>query len=165
MSKLWRIVVAVVVVIVVLVFVYKAAFRTPEPVIEPDRPEQSQKVEQKVEQPVADGNLSVEERLAKRKEARMKRAEELRDARSAESPVKIEDTKPTGSGRLYRRILLENKIATARTADYKRMVDYSRKLLTEYPNTPQATEIKKLLAQLPPQEKKKYSITKEEMGP
>lgn len=159
MSKSQRKIVVFVLVIVVLIFLYRSVFHTPEPAIEPSTVESTRQLETRFD----DSNSGIQQRLEKRMEERLKRAEELRGKGAGQFPVKIEDKKHTEAVRLYRRALTESKIAIERTADYKRMVDYCRWLLREYPDSPQAVEAKKLLGQMPARDREEYNITENEI--
>lgn len=157
MSKSVVKIAVVVGVILVLLFLGRLFYYTPEPVIGPESLEQSSQHEQ-----VDDGRLGIREELEKRREGRSKRSagsvERIPES-LAGSELNLE------SERLYRRALLEGKIAMERTGDYERMVGYCRQLLKEYPDSSQAVEVKKLLGQMPLEEREKYNITEEETGP
>jgi len=151
MSKLWQKIAIFVLVIAVSISLYRVAYHTPA--VEPGTAEQ-----------VDDNNLNLQQRLTKQLEARTKRAEELREKGVDDFSATIEDRKHLGAERLYNRALFESRIAMDRTGDYKKMVDYCRRLLSEYPDSPQAVEAKKLLGLMPAEDKEKYNITEEEMG-
>ena len=151
MSKLWQKIAIFVLVIAVSISLYRVAYHTPA--VEPGTAEQ-----------VDDNNLNLQQRLTKQLEARTKRSEELREKGVDDFSATIEDRKHLGAERLYNRALFESRIAMDRTGDYKKMVDYCRRLLSEYPDSPQAVEAKKLLGLMPAEDKEKYNITEEEMG-
>ena len=77
--------------------------------------------------------------------------------------VEGEEVNPQAE-KLYQMAVIESKIARKPMMTYKKMVDYCRQLIQDYPDTKYAKRARQLLRQMPERERRKYNVTNEEMG-
>lgn len=64
---------------------------------------------------------------------------------------------------IYQMAETESKIAR-KIMSYKRMVDYCREILRDYPTSPYAEKARELLRQMPERHREMHNVTNEEMG-
>jgi len=65
---------------------------------------------------------------------------------------------------LYQMALVESKIAKKPFMTYKRMVDYCRQIIQQYPDSSYAPKARELLRQMPQRYREQYNVTDEEIG-
>ena len=63
---------------------------------------------------------------------------------------------------LYQFALSQKRMA--HVTGYKPMVDECRRILNEFPDTPEAAKARQLLREIPERKRAQYKITNEEMG-
>jgi len=135
----------------------------------------SSRQEGAVSEPVAEGSeAGAEEKI----EQEIKPAEEPepveqikkpaaaapRPARADEDDFGFEVVEDVRAQQLYQMAETESKIAHKPMMSYKRMVDYCREIIREFPTSPYADKARELLRQMPERHRKLHKVTDEEMG-
>lgn len=80
-----------------------------------------------------------------------------------EKEIPIEDQ--VQAERLFEMALAQRKMGRLPGVSYKLMVDYCRKIIEKYPDSPQAPKARRMLGEVPKQYWGQYNITEEEVNP
>jgi type IV secretory pathway VirB10-like protein len=160
MNTFWLKIAALVVLVLALIVVVNVFLSSePEPRGQPQsapEPNRVGRVELRIQ---AEAKEPREARPSRRPKPETKPAE-------PEQPETLEEAEELNphAENLYQMALVESKIAKKPFMTYKRMVDYCRQILQQYPNSPQAPKARQLLREMPERERKLYNVTDEEMG-
>jgi len=71
----------------------------------------------------------------------------------------------TRAEQLFEMALAQRKMGRLPGMTYKLMVDYCRQIIEQFPDTTYAFKARRMLAEIPPQKRKLYNITDDEINP
>ena len=88
--------------------------------------------------------------------------DDLREKKEKRQQLQEEDK--VQAERLYNMAMFESKVAKKPMMTYKRMVDYCRQIINDYPRTFFAPKARELLREMPERYRKQYNVTDEGLG-
>lgn len=94
------------------------------------------------------------------------RVRKTRAEEAEQQPRELTDVERVQAQTLFEAALFERKKARLPVPGmgYKRMVEYCRQIIKRFPTTPEALMARKMLAEVPENERERYGITDEELG-
>ena len=77
----------------------------------------------------------------------------------------LTDEQKVDAERLFEMALAQRKMGRLPGVSYKLMVDYCREIIEKYPKSSYAAKARRMLADIPEQDRKAYNVTDEEINP
>ena len=154
MNTVWlKIVAAVVLLVVIFVIISKVANKASKPV-EPDKT-------------IADTWREDEKRLRAEPKAAESNVPVQQETTAAEPPKfkEMTEDEKAGAEQLFELAMAQRKMGRLPGVTYGAMVQYCRDIIQKYPQSEYAYKAKRMLADIPADQRERYHITDDEINP